>query len=51
LLTGFGVVGGMVYPPFMGVLSVTVGLTVAMVGNVILGLICAVALVAVRRRT
>jgi fucose permease len=38
VLTGFGVVGGMVYPPLMGVLSVTVGLTAAMFGNVLLGL-------------
>jgi fucose permease len=44
LLTGFGVVGGTVYPPLMGVLSVTVGLTVAMFGNVVLGLVCAGAL-------
>jgi fucose permease len=50
LLTGFGVVGGTVYPPLMGVLSVTVGLTVAMVGNVVLGLTCALALLAVNRR-
>ncbi len=51
LLTGFGVVGGTVYPPLMGVLSVTVGLTVAMYGNVILGLACAAALIAFTRRT
>jgi hypothetical protein len=34
----------------MGFLSVTVGLTVAMFGNVILGLACAGALVLVARR-
>ena len=51
LLTGFGVVGGTVYPPLMGVMSVTVGLTVAMYGNVILGLACAAALIAFTRRT
>lgn len=51
VLTGFGVVGGTVYPPLMGVLSVTVGLTVAMFGNVVLGLACAAALVAFTRRT
>ena len=50
LLTGFGVVGGTVYPPLMGVLSVTVGLTIAMVGNVILGLACAAALIAFERQ-
>ena len=37
-LTGCGVVGGTVYPPLMGVLSVTIGLTAAMFGNVLLGL-------------
>jgi fucose permease len=41
VLTGFGVIGGTVYPPLMGVLSVTIGLTVAMFGNVVLGLVCA----------
>jgi fucose permease len=50
LLTGFGVVGGTVYPPLMGVLSVTVGLTVAMLGGVVLGLVCAAALIAYARR-
>ena len=46
VLTGFGVVGGTIYPPLMGVLSVTVGLTVAMVGSAVLGLACAGALIA-----
>jgi len=41
VLTGFGVIGGTVYPALMGVLSVTVGLTVAMFGNVVLGFACA----------
>jgi fucose permease len=50
LLTGFGVIGGTVYPPLMGVLSVTVGLTVAMLGNVVLGLACAGALIVFARR-
>jgi fucose permease len=45
VLTGFGVVGGTIYPPLMGVLSVTVGLTVAMFGNVVLGLVCAGSLI------
>ena len=50
LLTGFGVIGGTVYPPLMGLLSVTVGLTVAMLGAVVLGLVCAAALIAFERR-
>ena len=49
LLTGFGVVGGTLYPPLMGVLSVTVGLTVAMLGNVVLGFACAGSLYAFGR--
>ena len=48
-LTGAAVAGSTTYPPIMGFLSVTVGLTVAMVGNVILGLACAGALVLVGR--
>jgi MFS transporter, FHS family, glucose/mannose:H+ symporter len=51
LLTGFGVVGGTVYPPLMGLLSVTVGLTAAMYGAAVLGVVCAGALVAFDRRT
>ena len=43
-LTGLAVIGATVYPPAMGFLSVSVGLTVAMLGNVILGLACALAL-------
>ena len=49
LLTGSAVAGSIIYPPVMGFLSVTVGLTVAMVGNVVLGLACAAALVLVAR--
>lgn len=49
-LTGLGVVGGTVYPPAMGILSVTVGLPIAMFGNVILAVACMLALVAVGRR-
>lgn len=48
-LTGAAVTGSITYPPIMGFLSVSVGLTVAMVGNVILGLACAGALVLVGR--
>ncbi|HET9456134.1 MAG TPA: MFS transporter [Candidatus Limnocylindrales bacterium] len=48
-LGGTAVVGSIVYPPVMGLMSVTVGLTVAMAGNVVLGLACAVALVVVGR--
>jgi fucose permease len=52
-VTGFlaaaAVLGAIVYPPLMGTLSDTVGLTVAMLGNVILGFACAAALVAVGR--
>ena len=50
-LTGMAVIGSVVYPPAMGFLSVTVGLTAAMLGNVLLALACAVALVAFGRVT
>ncbi len=50
LLTGSAVVGSIIYPPIMGLLSVTVGLTVAMLGTVLLGLAAAAALVLVGRR-
>ena len=50
-LTGMAIVGSIVYPPTMGLLSVTVGLTVAMLGNVLLAIACAVALVAFDRAT
>jgi MFS transporter, FHS family, glucose/mannose:H+ symporter len=48
-LTGSAVIGSIIYPPVMGFLSVSVGLTVAMFGNVILGLACAGALIFVGR--
>jgi hypothetical protein len=48
-LAGAAVVGSIVYPPVMGFLSVTVGLKVAMLGTVVLGLACASALVLVGR--
>ncbi len=44
-LTGMAVAGSVLYPPAMGFLSVTVGLTVAMLGTVLMGLASAVALV------
>lgn len=50
LLTGSAVVGSIIYPPVMGFLSVTVGLTVAMLGTVVLGIACAGALLIVRWR-
>jgi fucose permease len=43
------VVGSIIYPPIMGFLSVTVGLTVAMLGTVLLGLASAGALLLVGR--
>jgi fucose permease len=48
-LTGMAVIGSTIYPPAMGFLSVTVGLTVAMLGTVVMGLASAVALVAFGR--
>jgi fucose permease len=50
-LTGMAIVGSIVYPPAMGLLSVTVGLTVAMLGTVVLALVSAGALVAFGRAT
>ncbi len=49
-LAGCAVAGSVVYPPIMGFLSVSVGLTVAMLGNVALGLVCLGALVLVGRQ-
>lgn len=51
-LSGAAVIGSIVYPPVMGFLSVTVGLTVAMLGNAVLCLaaVGALALVARSRR-
>ncbi len=48
-LTSAAVVGSVAYPPIMGLLSVTSGLTVAMLGTVVLGFACAAALVLVGR--
>ncbi len=48
-LTGMAVVGSVVYPPAMGFLSVTVGLTAAMLGTVVMGVLSTVALVAFGR--
>ena len=50
-LTGMAVVGSIVYPPAMGFLSVTAGLTFAMLGTVLLALACALALVTYGRVT
>ena len=49
LLAGSAVVGSVVYPPIMGLLSVTVGLTAAMLGTVVLALACSGALALVGR--
>jgi fucose permease len=49
LLTASAVVGGVIYPPVMGFMSVSVGLTVAMIGTGIIGLACSVALLVARR--
>jgi fucose permease len=48
-LTGVAVVGSTIYPPAMGFLSVTVGLTIAMGGTVVLAGFAAIALVAFGR--
>jgi fucose permease len=45
-LTGMAVIGSVVYPPTMGFMSVTVGLTVAMLGNAVLAMVSVGALVA-----
>jgi OFA family oxalate/formate antiporter-like MFS transporter len=50
-LAGTSVVGSIVYPPIAGFLSVTVGLTVAMLGMAALGFVCAGALVVLATRT
>ena len=49
LLGSAAVVGSIVYPPIMGFLSVTVGLTAAMLGTVLLSLASAGTLVVVGR--
>ena len=48
-LTGMAVFGSTLYPPAIGFLSVTVGLTAAMFGNAVLALASAAALVAFGR--
>ena len=50
-LTGMAVIGSTIYPPAMGLLSVTVGLTVAMLGNAVLAVACVFALMAFGRAT
>jgi fucose permease len=50
-LAGMAVIGSIVYPPAMGFLSVTVGLTVAMLGTALLAIACVLALVAFGRAT
>lgn len=50
-LVGMAVIGSTIYPPMMGFLSVTVGLTAAMLGNAVLALACVLALVAFERAT
>lgn len=49
-LSGSAVVGSTIYPPVVGLLSVTIGLTAAMLGNVLLALASAGALVLLGRR-
>lgn len=49
-LSGAAVAGSIVYPPVMGFLSVTVGLTIAMLGTVLLTVLCAGAMLLVGRR-
>ncbi len=48
ILSGAAVVGTILYPPLMGVMSVTVGLTVAMLGTAVIAIGGALALVASR---
>jgi MFS transporter, FHS family, glucose/mannose:H+ symporter len=48
-LSGTAITGSIVYPPIMGFMSVSVGLTVAMLGNVLLALATAWALLVVGR--
>jgi fucose permease len=50
-LTGLATVGSTVYPPTMGLLSVTVGLPMAMFGSAVLATACALALVVFGRAT
>ncbi len=50
-LTASAVVGGLIYPPVMGLLSVSVGLTIAMTGAGALAVACAGALLLARPRS
>lgn len=50
-LTGMAVIGSTIYPPAMGLISVTVGLTVAMLGSAALAIVCVIALLAFSRAT
>ncbi len=50
-LTGMAIIGSVIYPPLMGFMSVTVGLTAAMLGNALLAIGCVVALLAFDRLT
>jgi fucose permease len=49
VIVAASVVGAVVYPPLMGVMSVTVGLPVAMMGTAVVCVACAVALAVVGR--
>jgi FHS family glucose/mannose:H+ symporter-like MFS transporter len=49
-LTSAAVIGGLIYPPIMGFLSVNVGLPIAMLGAGLLGIACAGALLLARPR-
>jgi FHS family glucose/mannose:H+ symporter-like MFS transporter len=49
-LTSAAVIGGMIYPPIMGFLSVSIGLTAAMLGAGLLGAVSAAALLLARPR-
>ena len=48
-LTGAAVIGAVIYPPFMGFLSVNIGLAAAMLGTGVLGFACAGFLLMARR--
>jgi len=50
-LGGMAVIGSTLYPPAMGFISVTVGLTAAMTGSALLAFACVLALVAYGRAT
>ena len=50
-LTGMAVIGSTIYPPAIGFMSVTVGLTAAMFGNAIVAIGCVLALAAFGRAT